>query len=258
MRTNTPIAEDNQPPRRGRRATAALDESCEGLHYGPARDLREVLQAWRLVYRSYLRTGLIHPNPQRIHTLLEAVGPHSAVLLRRIGPVVASTLTAYLDGPAGLPLDHVYAPELAVLRADGRRLSEVGLFADRREELARSLNGVLELMRHAFYYTLRAGADDVLIGVHPRHAPFYRRLIGFEMAGEQRTCPSVLDHAVVLLRLDLRAAADHPRPPRGLRYFLENPLPADHYTQRYRFDTPSVVRSAISPFLRSDVAAMAV
>ena len=47
------------------------------------------------------------------------------------------------------------------------------------------------------------GYDDFVIEVNPRHVAYYRRLLGFEVAGSERPCPRVQGAPAVLLRLDL-------------------------------------------------------
>jgi len=212
-----------------------------GLEYHVARSLADVRDAWHLVHQSYVRHGLIDPNKHELHAVPEAIGPHAAVVLGRIGPVCASTLTAFTDQAQGLALDHAYPDELEALRAAGRRLCEVGLFADRRQHLYRSAASLFDLMRFSVLYAMHQQMDDVVIGVHPRHAPFYRRLIGFKPAGPEKTYATVNDNAVVLLRLDLHEAPNRRPLPRGLRYFLEHPVSDEAFEQRVRL-TPDTIR----------------
>jgi hypothetical protein len=236
---DAPILPDVAPP--GRPAS--------GLNFYVARTLGEVLEAWGVVYQAYRRDGLIDENPYGIHTTPHAVNTTSAVVFGCIGPVPVGTISAYADGPDGLPLDTVYNAELQALRAQGRKLVEVGLFADRREHMSRSSEGLFELMRFGFNFGLYRQADDIVIGVHPRHAPFYMRFVGFEQIGQVRRYPTVKDRAVVLLRLDLHACIALDPRPKALAYFLENPVPAPMFDRRFRFDDPAMANSAIAQFL---------
>ena len=239
---------DQQAQRRGT-PNDLRQKHADGLHFSIAQTIDDVVDAWGLVYREYLRGGLVSPNHAHVHTVPEAVGPQTAVILGRIGPVCASTLSAYLDTPEGLPLDSVYGEELAALRDSGRRISEVGLFADRREKLVRSADSLFDLMRFAYYYCRHHGMDDIMIGVHPRHMPFYCRLIGFDMAGEERQYATVNDRPVILLRLDLRTCEQAERLPRGLKYFMNNPLPAEAFANKASLDEPAWRGTAIAAFL---------
>ncbi|MCC7192600.1 MAG: hypothetical protein IT444_07445 [Phycisphaeraceae bacterium] len=220
-----------------------------GLTFSVARNLDEVTAAWRMVYMAYRRSGLIEPNAYRIHTAPQAVGPHAAVISAQIGEVTVSTLTAFADGPVGLPLDRVYEAELKAFRAEGRSLMEVGLFADRRIELHRTAESLFELMRYAFYYGLRTKVTDFVIGVHPRHARFYTRAFGFEAIGGTRTYPAVNHRPVVLLRGDLDAKLKltplHP----ALDYFVNNPVPTTLFDERFSFAASALGGSIIEQFL---------
>ena len=102
--------------------------SDAGLSFHICQTLEEVTDAWQLLYRVYLRSGFVAPNPFEIHTTHHALGAHTAVIQTRIGQVPVGTIAAINDSPALLPLDTVYPVELAKLRSEGRKLIEVGLF----------------------------------------------------------------------------------------------------------------------------------
>ena len=44
----------------------------------------------------------------------------------------------------------------------------------------------------------------MIIEVHPRHAGFYKRMLGFTEIGGEKACPRVNDAPAVLLHLDMR------------------------------------------------------
>src|SRR4051812_1164893 len=115
------------------------------LNYYVSRTLDDVLEAWQLVYLAYRRAELIDTNPFELHTIPQAVGPQTLVITGCLGPMAATTLSAYTDSPAGLPLDSVYPEEIGALRKQGRKLMEVGLFGDRRDHLVRSSEGLFDL-----------------------------------------------------------------------------------------------------------------
>lgn len=220
-----------------------------GLRFRPAGGLSDVLAAWQLVYNSYRRIDLVPPNRYRIHTSTQAVGPQSAVISGQIGPLTVTTLTAIEDGPAGLPLDRVYHEELAHLRAQGRRMMEVGLFADRRENLTRHSEALLQLMRYVWHWGRQLDVSDFIIGVHPRHARFYSRAFGFEQFAEETTYEAVNDHPVVLLRGEPAVQLQRDRRPRGIQYFIENPIDLSLFERRYLFPDDEVAASLIGRFL---------
>jgi hypothetical protein len=220
-----------------------------GLNYSIARSLDEVVEAWQLVYDAYYRDNLIDANSFGLHTVPQAIGANTSIVLGCLGPLPVSTVTAYTDGPAGLPLDTVYHAELQATRAAGRRIMEVGLFADRREHLNRAAEGLFELMRFVYYFALYLPVDDVLIGVHPRHVPFYTRFFGFDRAGGMRNYPTVKDRPAVLLRFDMHSIPGRQALPKGLAYFVENPVSNAMFDRRFRFDEATIAGSPIARFL---------
>ena len=223
--------------------------AASGLEFYVAQKMEEVEEAWGLVYDAYRRDDLIDVNSQRVHTNPQAVGPNTAVILGCLGPLAVGTISAYTDGPEGLPLDSVYLTEISALRRSGRKLMEVGLFADRREHINRAADGLFALMRFSYFFGFPMECDDVIIGVHPRHAPFYMRLLGFERIGPVRSYPTVKDHAVVLLRLRLQESLQAVPLPKGLAYFKEMAVPGKAFDHRFRFDTPELASSRIGRFL---------
>jgi len=210
--------------------------SQNGVTVEVAKSLADVLDAWRLVYRTYLSVGLIEPNSWGLHLVPQAVSSQTIVVLRRYRAVLLSTISAYADSSRGLPLDCVYREELNALRARGRKLVEVGMLADAPGTRPRSLPEMADIMRFPFYFTMLSGWDDLVIGVHPRHVPFYERLFGFVQAGPQRSYPLVNDHDVVLLRLDVHRQWNTYPQPRGAAYCVQYPVSKDILADRYDFD----------------------
>jgi hypothetical protein len=110
---------------------------------------------------------------------------------------LAATLTLARDSPEGLQTDGLYASELAGLRHPDRVLCEVTRLAVDPDF------SCPELLRTLFASALHYGkglfaASDVVIGVNPRHAAYYQRLMGFRQIGRLRHCRRV-DAPVILL-----------------------------------------------------------
>ena len=248
---------EDAPKQAPRPNSSAQSAAGNGLHFSVASGLGEVIEAWGLVYRSYIQSTLIEPNPFEIHTVRKAVSPRTAVILARLGQLPIATLSAIGDGPGGLPLDSVYGSELDELRSSGRRLLEISLFADRRTELRRSFAVVLELMRYAWYYWVQRGDTDAVVGVHPRHARFYCSYFPFELAGEERTYPTVQNNPVVLLRVDSKRKITENPMSKGVEYFLQNPLGTETFADRFGFEEQDVRGSIIERFLSYRAALLA-
>jgi len=111
---------------------------------------------------------------------------------------VMGTLTLRLDyKDTGLLADTLYAREINEFRDKGRKVCEVSKLAvDPRygsKELMASLFQLAYLYSHVVYR-----ASDAFIEVNPRHAGFYKRMLGFREIGGLKTSPRVNAPAVLL------------------------------------------------------------
>lgn len=227
----------------------ARQQSLSGLTFRVAQTIDDVVDAWRMAYKAYRRRDLIDPNRHRIHTAPQAAGAHSAVIIGCMNRVNVTTLTAMADPESELPLDRIYSQELKELRRQGRKLVEVGLFADRRDELGRTTEALFQLMRYAYYYGVFNGATDFVVAVFPRHVKFYTRALGFEICGPAKSYPVVRHQTVVLLRLDVQAKLQENPLPVGLEYFSNNMIPQDSFDCRFDFAADQVAGSPLQSYL---------
>jgi hypothetical protein len=227
------------------------DVPNSGLSFAIAENLDDVLQAWRLLYQSYLRAGFIKPNPFGLHTVPHAIGPHTLVVIGHRHGEVASTISAISDSHLKLPLDSVYPDELDDMRDHGCHVVEIGLFGDDRKDVDRSFYALFELMRFATYYCVSIGATDVVCGIPPRRAKLYARAFAFEPIGPEKTYDSVEGHPVILLRSNIAAGRLNSRFHRAIDYFANHPVSLDLYERRFRFDPDLVANSILGEFLRS-------
>lgn len=219
------------------------------LAFAAADSLYNIESAWRFVYERYLAAGFIAPNPYRIHASRHALHADTCVVSGYRDSRVLSTMTMFADGPHGLSLDSVYRRELAALRNRRRRLLEVGLLvADSSANVRRDMKSLFELMKWGVYYALHLGINDIVIGVHPHHAPFYSRCFAFEQAGPEKTYPRVRNKPVVLLRLRVGEALAAQVLPRGLRHVRNSPLSADAFAMRYVLDHAGIAGSTAEHF----------
>ena len=112
-------------------------------------------------------------------------------------------------------------------------------------------------MRYAWYYWVQRGDTDAVVGVHPRHARFYCSYFPFELAGEERTYPTVQNNPVVLLRVDSKRKITENPMSKGVEYFLQNPLGTETFADRFGFEEQDVRGSIIERFLSYRAALLA-
>jgi hypothetical protein len=187
--------------------------------------------AFRTLYEAYVRAGLATPNSYRMRIVPHQLLPTSDVIVAFQRGEIASTITLVGDGELGLPLEDLYAKEVARRRALRGCIAEASCLAERGAAAGAVTRSVLEVMGLMVQCAVRRGAAELLIAVHPRHASFYSRL-GFEAIGEERTYRTVCDNPAVAmaLNLDLRWIAENF--PRTHRMFFENWLSDDAYRRR--------------------------
>lgn len=216
-----------------------------GLRQDVARTASEVAGAWRLVYQSYLRSGLIDTNAHEMYWPGSVATHATAVVLGTIGPLTVTTLTAIVDLGQGLPMDATFARELALMRSPGRKLMQVGLFADRRQLLSRCDEALLDLMRMAYYFGIHMAVTDLVVSVRPEHAAFYGRAFGLHHVSDVRTDPTIHDAPVVMLHGRLGQDDLCPSSP-ALAYFRDNPIEADVFAGRFSFEAEAMQGSALA------------
>lgn len=117
------------------------------------------------------------------------------------GRNVFGTLTLRMDSDAGLLADSLYREEIDDFRSRGYRLCEVTRLACDAEfncpEVMATLFNVAFVLASDVY-----GCTDLVAEVHPRHIGYYRRTMGYQVAGPERMCLRVGAPAV-LMRLSL-------------------------------------------------------
>lgn len=183
------------------RRSSLVDSKLEGLEkpsikIAETRD--ELEQAFRTVYSVYRSTKYItedHPSEMSfgVHSLL----PTTCAFIFKEYLKVISTMSYYADSETfGLPMDSLYKKELDVLRAQGRKIAELGALATPRRR--RWSNLVVYLSKAMFNYGHQTGVDDMCIMVNPKHVRFYKEIFLFEDFGEERWYKGVGAPAVAL------------------------------------------------------------
>lgn len=149
-----------------------------------------------LIQRMYAWRGLLTEAPARIDD-----HPNQITLVASRSSDLFGTLTLRLDAGNGINAEELYPEAIASYRKQGARICELTRLAI---DPAFNSKEVLASIFHLAYIYARLihGMTDLFIEVHPRHVAFYRRMLGFEVAGEERICPRV-DAPAVLLHLPL-------------------------------------------------------
>src|SRR5688500_37376 len=118
------------------------------------------------------------------------------------GPDLVGTLTLRLDSKEGLLADELYKEKISTFRKMDRKICELSKLAIDPQFSSK------ELLAYLFNLAYICGriihrATDFFIEVNPRHAAYYKRMLGFCQLGEIRNCQRVSAPAVLLhLELD--------------------------------------------------------
>ncbi len=191
--------------------------------------------AFRLVYESYLDKGLIEENPFGMRVTPYHLLPSTNVFVARLNGTVICTVSLIGDGQLGLPMDTIYAEEVNASRDKGQYVGEISCLAVKDISFKCFLPVFLKLTRLMTQFARSIGMNQFLIAVHPKHARFYKRYMGFEQIGEFKEYPSVCNAPAVAYSLDF-ARIDRDRPPCYDEYFSQ-PIPLDQLrTQEMSFE----------------------
>jgi hypothetical protein len=156
-----------------------------------AHSRESLARASMLVQRMYLEKGYDISQIQRI--------PDRITLTASIDGEATGTLTSGIDSGSGLLADENYKQEIDQLRAEGRRIFEITKFAVDETRGSKRLLGALFNIGYIYGRRLQ-NQTDLVIEVTPRHAKFYRRMLGFAQIGPERL-NSRVNTMGVLLRL---------------------------------------------------------
>jgi hypothetical protein len=205
-----------------------------GLRFDIARSLEDVVEAWTLLHDYLVKNHSIEPAGNSLYTVPRALSESTMVILAHMGAAPVGTMTAVADNPMGLPLEEAYGDEVRELKKEGRKLMELCFFADRRGSITRSFFSVLEMTRFVFYYAQATETTDFLIASPLDHALFYLRYFSFERVKREKS--QVLHgNPTTLMRMRIpERLAQKPHPPE-MEYYLEKPIMAGEFENRYRF-----------------------
>lgn len=163
-------------------------------------------QASKLVTSMYGSRGLRTTRPSLSGLRPEHRAREQVTLTASRDHHVVGTLTLGVDAGISLLADTLYRPEVDALRTRGSRLCEVTRLA--LHPKLSSPDVMATLFHVAFVLASKVhGRTDLIAEVHPRHARFYRRTMGYQIAGPERICPRVGAPAVLLhLPLDFASS----------------------------------------------------
>lgn len=204
-------------------------------------------EAFKLIYREYLKKGYCSPNPSGMRiTLYSALPETTTFCLWRQNSILA-TASLVIDSPLGLPVESTYPTEIKELRQKGRKLSEVSLLALNSDLISKGikplyfaerLRRLYHLFKPIFWYAKKtAGMTDLCIAVNPVHKMLYSSLY-FEQFGNEKVYESVNKNPSIAMRLnfDRIEQRSQSKTPGLHKLFLSNPLEIKKITDVFRWN----------------------
>lgn len=162
----------------------------------------EWCDAFSLIHDCYVRSGLSEPRVGRMRVIPHHLLQTSSVLIAQFDRSIIGTLTLIRDSGAGLPMEIVYADEVAGIRSQGISIAEVSCLATQPLSRSDYPYVCMRLMRLVGQHARFLGVERLLIVTHPRHAPFYERMMGFRRIGAETSYPTVGGAPAVAASLD--------------------------------------------------------
>ena len=165
---------------------------CAGFELWCARSGLRRLRSDALYRRMYASRGYRHSCRST-----DAADAFTLTLQACRGDDVIGTIAVRFDSIEGLAADALYRREIDDYRSAGASVCELTRLAVSNEHDSKQILGSLFHVAYLFFGVF-AGATDVFIEVHPRHAKFYEHMLGFERKGECRTCARVQAPAILM------------------------------------------------------------
>ena len=167
------------------RPNPSFSASVNEIRCRPAESRWDYCEAFHLVYERYLSAGLIRPNPLGVRIAPQQLQPECLVVVAERRGRMVGTVSLISDEQAQLPVEQLFPKSIELLRATGARLTEVGCLAALDDSRRFPSPVYLALTRAAIYYARQGNYDRLIATVHPRHAKFYERAMGFvRLTGE--------------------------------------------------------------------------
>ena len=154
--------------------------------------LKQRIKATTLIKRMYASRGYQTDNACAFTN-----APNQYTFEARQSQQLIGTMTLTIDTHDKLLADTLYRTELNQFRQRNRRLCELSKLAFNSESSSKEIFASLFHIAYIFARNIH-NVDDAFIEINPRHAAFYKRMLGFQQIGELRTCPRVNAPAVLL------------------------------------------------------------
>jgi hypothetical protein len=185
--------------------------------------------AFRLIYDSYLRAGLVRENPFGMRVSPYHLLPTTEMFVATVEETVVATMSIVMDGELGLPMESIFPEEIAQRRQAGTRLAEVSCLADRRAEPQRFMSLMVLLSRLLAQFANYVQVEELLLAVHPSHARFYQRRLNFTPIAFEEAYPLVCNKPAQGMSLNI--ASVFKNEPAEYEIYVKERLPPQAFSR---------------------------
>lgn len=228
------------------RNSVDIDESkISGIEIRVAKNQNEINQAFKLLYDSYVTSGLMDVKDHEIRVTKYHCLPTSIIIVALLDGEVIGTITHILDSQLGLPSDS--AVDLSSFRKNGKRISEVSALAINKK-YRRSQVILYAMIRYMYFYaSIYAGVDYFIIGVRSNVASYYEALFFYKRFKTKKIAhqfvknsPSYFLYAKVddLEKLFLKHYSKKPANKNLYNFFLQKQLKEIGSFEQFKYSIP--------------------
>ncbi len=170
----------------------------------------EIKEAFRLLYDTYLSSGLQKPDPSLMKISFHNLLPISFLITVKKNGKVCGMLSVIQESDDRLPINELFNNEIGRIRKKDSLICELsGLAVDTSLMSGESRTVLLSLFRKAFILGHDLlGCTDFCMMVNPRHCDYYQKEFNYEKIGQIRHYDKVNGAPAVPMRLNLEKGAE--------------------------------------------------
>lgn len=158
--------------------------SINAIDFRLARSRRDLTGAFELLQRRYAEAGLSADRSAELRVLPYHLWRETQIFVAvHRGKVIGSVSLTRDGNDSGIPMESTYGDVVERLRRERQSFGEVcSLTVDSPGD--RSTGEIFgQLTRMIMFFSRHIGLDQLVAVVHPRHAKFYQRAMGFDTIG---------------------------------------------------------------------------
>ncbi|MCM8781004.1 MAG: hypothetical protein NC908_03685 [Candidatus Omnitrophica bacterium] len=222
-----------------------LKSFLQAIDYRVARTKKEWEDAYRLVYKEYLKRGYVKDPEIKLKLSIYNALPETTTFIAITNNEVLATATLIPDSPLGLPMDEIYHQELEQFRHRNKKICEISMLASNTELFdsgvslmlnSRKLFLVFYLFKIIFDYAKDLlKLDFICITVNPKHALTYDFLL-FKDLGKLKYYKSVNNAPAIAKYLDLNSVEEECKQKKKIglyQMFFLKKTSAEKFSQKF-------------------------